>query len=102
LPAYASLGLCIASVFVPGLPTTVFILLAAYAAARGSERLHGCWRTPVRPDDPRAGRRMAWSAAARRAAYVGIACMASVAIRPWLWPDRRMQAHDPPAAILRR
>ena len=27
-------------VFVPGLPTTVFILVAAYAASRGSERLH--------------------------------------------------------------
>ena len=40
LLAYASLGLGIVGVFVPGLPTTVFILVAAYAAARGSERLH--------------------------------------------------------------
>jgi uncharacterized protein len=40
LLAYASLGLGIVGVFVPGLPTTVFVLLAAYAAARGSERLH--------------------------------------------------------------
>ena len=30
----------IVGVFVPGLPTTVFILVAAYAASRGSERLH--------------------------------------------------------------
>jgi len=39
LLAYASLGLAIAGVFVPGLPTTVFVLIAAWAAARGSERL---------------------------------------------------------------
>ncbi len=40
LLAYASLGTGILGVFVPGLPTTVFILIAAYAASRGSERLH--------------------------------------------------------------
>ena len=39
LLAYASLGLGIIGVFVPGLPTTVFILVAAWAAARGSRRL---------------------------------------------------------------
>ena len=33
LLAYASLGLGIVGVFVPGLPTTVFILIAAYAAS---------------------------------------------------------------------
>lgn len=40
LLAYASLGVGIVGIFVPGLPTTVFILLSAYAAARGSDRLH--------------------------------------------------------------
>lgn len=40
LLAYVSLGLGIVGVFLPGLPTTVFVLIAAYAAARGSERLH--------------------------------------------------------------
>jgi uncharacterized protein len=40
LLAYASLGLGIVGVFVPGLPTTVFVLIAAWAAARGSDRLH--------------------------------------------------------------
>ena len=39
LLAYVSLGLGLVGVFVPGLPTTVFILIAAWAAARGSERL---------------------------------------------------------------
>ncbi len=38
--AYVSLGTGIVGVFVPGLPTTVFVLIAAYAASRGSERLH--------------------------------------------------------------
>lgn len=41
LLAYASLGLGIVGVFVPGLPTTVFVLISAWAAAQGSERLHG-------------------------------------------------------------
>ena len=40
LLAYASLGIGIVGIFVPGLPTTVFVLISAYAAARGSERLH--------------------------------------------------------------
>jgi hypothetical protein len=38
--AYASLGLGIVGIVVPGLPTVPFILLSAFAAARGSQRLH--------------------------------------------------------------
>ena len=40
LLAWASLGLGTIGVVVPGLPTVPFVLLSAYAAARGSERLH--------------------------------------------------------------
>ena len=40
LLAYASLGLGLIGIVVPGLPTVPFVLLAAFAAARGSERLH--------------------------------------------------------------
>lgn len=40
LLAYASLGLGLLGVALPGLPTVPFVLLAAYAAARGSKRLH--------------------------------------------------------------
>lgn len=39
LLAYVFLALAIAGVFLPGLPTTVFVIAAAWAAARGSERL---------------------------------------------------------------
>lgn len=40
LLAYASLGVGIVGIFLPVLPTTVFVLIAAYAASRGSRRLH--------------------------------------------------------------
>ena len=40
LLAYVSLGVGIVGIFVPGLPTVEFVLLSAFAAARGSERLH--------------------------------------------------------------
>lgn len=39
--AYVALALGIIGIPVPGLPTTPFILLAAFAADRGSPRLHG-------------------------------------------------------------
>ncbi len=38
--AYAALALGAIGIVLPGLPTTLFVLLAAYAAARGSEKLH--------------------------------------------------------------
>lgn len=39
LLAYVSLGVGIVGIFVPGLPTTVFVIIAAWAATRGSARL---------------------------------------------------------------
>jgi uncharacterized protein len=40
LLAYVFAGLAMIGVVVPGIPTFPFLLLAAWAAARGSERLH--------------------------------------------------------------
>ena len=40
LLAYIALGLGLVGIVVPGLPTVPFVLLSAYAAARGSARLH--------------------------------------------------------------
>jgi len=37
--AYASLGIGILALFIPGIPTTEFILLSAWAAGKGSPRL---------------------------------------------------------------
>lgn len=93
-------------VIVPGMPTTVFILMAAWAAARSSPRLHG-WLMNHRLFGPMlqnwqngrtVSRRAKWSAAAGMAfcavvialtahrAWVsglGIGCMAVVLA--WLW-----------------
>ena len=41
LLAWIALGLGLVGIVVPGLPTVPFVLLSAYAAARGSRRLHG-------------------------------------------------------------
>lgn len=49
--AYASLALATIGVFLPMLPTVPFVLLAAFAASRGSRRLHRRLR-----NDPRFGR----------------------------------------------
>ena len=40
LLAYVALALGLVGIVVPGLPTVPFVLLSAYAAARGSRRLH--------------------------------------------------------------
>lgn len=40
LLAYVALGLGLVGIVLPGLPTVPFVLLSAYAAARGSQRLH--------------------------------------------------------------
>lgn len=41
LLAYLFLALAFVGVFLPGVPTVPFLLLSAWFAAKGSERLHG-------------------------------------------------------------
>ncbi|KQR56142.1 YbaN family protein [Acidovorax sp. Leaf160] len=103
-------GLClvmgVVGIFVPGLPTTVFILMAGWAAARSSPRLHAwLWRHPLFGSMLRnwanggcVSRRAKWSATAlmalcavvlvvsnapRWAAVTASLCMACVLA--WLW-----------------
>jgi uncharacterized membrane protein YbaN (DUF454 family) len=103
--AVLSLGLAFAGVVTPGLPTTEFVLLAAWAAARSSPRLHA-WILRHRVFGPllrhwQAGmlpRRAKWAATAsmtlaaviaaatiphRPSVAIIVACMACVAV--WLW-----------------
>lgn len=112
-------GLCLVlaviGVILPGMPATVFLLMAAWAAARSSPRLHA-WLLAHRLFGPmlrdwenghRVSRRAKWSAAATMAvgagvllwtaprpwiAAVGIGCMAVVLA--WLW--RRPEPQNPP------
>ena len=106
LLAWTSLGLGLVGIVVPGLPTVPFVLLSAYAAARGSQQLHAWLLAPPRfgpmiVDWEREGavrRRAKWLATLMMTASAvlmfliapewwmgafGSAVMACVAI--WLW-----------------
>jgi len=93
-------------VVVPGLPTTVFILMAAWAAARSSPRLHG-WLLRHRLFGPMlvnwqnggyVSRRAKWSATitmllcgaivwwtAHYAWSAWLACTTMACVLAWLW-----------------
>ncbi len=90
LLAYVALGLGIVGIVLPGLPTVPFALLSAYAAARGSTRLHARLLA-----DPRLGpmirdwqgrgavsRRAKWTATVTMA--FGVAVMFLTAPEPWM------------------
>ena len=79
LLAYLSLGLGIVGIFLPGLPTTPFVLLSAYAAARGSDRLHA-WLLAHRLYGPMIRDWQANGAVSRRAKYWAIGTMALCAV----------------------
>ncbi len=87
--AYVSLALGLIGIVLPVLPTVPFILLSAFAAARGSQRLHARLLA-----DPRLGPMITqWQehgAIARRAKWLATALMAICAIllfafAPALW-----------------
>ena len=108
--AVLCLLLGVLGIFVPGLPTTVFILLAAWAAARSSPRLHAwLWYHPLFGAMLRnwaqggcVARRAKWSATVLMAlcaavmwvvnsrwwiAAVATGCMALVLLWLWMRPE---------------
>lgn len=123
--AVLCLVLGLIGVVLPGMPTTVFILMAAWAAARSSPRLHA-WLLNHRLFGPllhnwengrTVSRRAKWSATITMAvcavivsftahrpwlAVLAIGCMATVLA--WLWsrppppPPQPPQASPPPSS----
>ena len=79
LLAYASLGLGIVGIVVPGLPTVPFVLLAAFAAARGSRHLHA-WLLAHRRFGPLIHDWEREGAVSRRAKRLAIGMMALCAL----------------------
>ena len=79
LLAYASLGLGIVGIVVPGLPTVPFVLLSAFAAARGSRRLHA-WLLADRRFGPMIRDWEREGAVSRRAKRLAIGMMALCAL----------------------
>ena len=77
--AYVALGLGLLGVFLPGLPTTPFILVAAWAAAKGSRRLHE-WLLAHRAFGPMVRDWQARGAVSRKAKRLATAMMALCAV----------------------
>ena len=90
LLAWLSLGLGLLGVVLPGLPTVPFILLSAYAAARGSQRLHR-WLLAHRQFGPMIRDWQRHGAVSRRSKWFAVTTMAACAVvmfltapRPWM------------------
>ncbi len=87
LLAYASLGLGIIGIVVPGLPTVPFVLLSAFAAARGSQRLHD-WLLAHRQFGPMIRDWQAHGAVSRRAKWLAVSMMSACAVIMFLTAPR--------------
>ena len=87
LLAYAALGLGLVGIVLPGLPTVPFVLLSAYAAARGSRRLHG-WLRRHRLFGPMIRDWQAQGAVSRRAKRLAVGMMAVSAVLMFLTAPR--------------
>ena len=83
--AVASLGMGIAGVFIPGLPTTVFILIAGWAAMRSSPRMHA-WLWQHKLFGPMLQNWAAGGFVSRRAKRSAAIMMAICALVLWLTP----------------
>ncbi|MEN1925873.1 YbaN family protein [Luteimonas qiangzhengi] len=89
LLAYAMLGLGLLGVVLPGLPTVPFILAAAWAAMRGSPRLHA-WLLAHRSFGPMIHNWQAHGAVTRRSKVLALGSMVLCAVvlfvfSPVLW-----------------
>jgi uncharacterized membrane protein YbaN (DUF454 family) len=78
LLAWLALGLGVVGIVVPGLPTVPFVLLSAYAAGRGSQRLHA-WLLAPRQFGPVVRDWQAHGAVGRRAKWLATGMMAAAA-----------------------
>ena len=78
LLAYGSLALGLIGIVVPGLPTVPFVLLAAFAASRGSARLHA-WLLGHRRFGPMIRDWQAQGAVSRRAKWLATGMMSACA-----------------------
>lgn len=87
LLAYLSLGLGFIGIFLPGLPTVPFILLAAFAAARGSEKLHR-WLLAHRRFGPMIRDWQAHGAVSRRSKWLATVMMSLCAVIMFLTAPR--------------
>lgn len=98
LLAYASLALGLVGIVVPGLPTVPFVLLAAYAAARGSQHLrdrllaHRQFGPAIRDWE-------AQGAVSRRAKRLATAMMAACAVVMFLTAPKAWMAMTGSAAM---
>ena len=89
--AWLFLALAALGVVLPGLPTTPFVLLAAWAAARGSPRLHA-WLRAHRMFGPTL---VAWEtsrAVPRRAKRAAVVAMAVCAALTWAFAPKAWMA----------
>ena len=87
LLAWASLTLGVVGIVVPGLPTVPFVLLSAYAAARGSARLHA-WLLAHRRFGPMIRDWQAHGAVSRRAKRLATAMMVLASLLMFLTAPR--------------
>lgn len=91
LLAYFSLGLGIVGIVVPGLPTVPFVLLSAFAAARGSQRLHA-WLLAHRRFGPMIRDWQTQGAVSRRSKTLAILTMAVCAVVMFLTAPKALMA----------
>ena len=84
LLGYAAVGLAIAGAALPLLPTTPFLLVAAYAFARSSPRLHK-WLMEHKQFGPLIDNWNRYGAISPRAKATAIAVMLATLAGSWLW-----------------